>query len=355
MSVQQPPGFAPQATPPPKKQGLLLKALLVVPCLLLLWVLRALGLALGYGGILLGLAGVGGCIAARIKLPRVRTVSTWGIGGFGVIALFGYWGGNENRAYEVRAATAASAAAAQASAEAARKHDDQENADRAALLAALDAASTPVDTSTVCMKIEAHGGVPADRQQKCGEAFLVQGQALLKASKADEAVPLLEAAVRLSPTKETKDAATAAFTKATAVVDKKAAEAEKAAAKQAAAEERARLAERKFIGAGPEAVAMAILAKNDPDELWDTQYAGKYVRWTAKWERTGVLVKFVASTGDYTALSCKDFDPAHDPAKFDDPKLYDKISVEGRLAAFSKQLGKEKMEFTLSECIARKL
>ena len=121
------------------------------------------------------------------------------------------------------------------------------------------------------------------------------------------------------------------------------------------AEEKKRLAARQFIWLQPEGLAQQLAARNDPDELWGTQYQGKFVRWAAKYERSGVIVKFVASTGDVTSLSCEDFDPAHDPAKFDDVTQWSRISVEGKLDTFQKQIAKDKVEFKLTECIARKL
>jgi hypothetical protein len=123
----------------------------------------------------------------------------------------------------------------------------------------------------------------------------------------------------------------------------------------AKAEEKKRLAARQFTWLQPEALAQQVVARNDPDELWGTQYQGKFVRWQAKYERSGIIVKFVASTGDFTSLSCKDFDPAHDPAKFDDVQQWGRISVEGKLDSFQKQMGKDKVEFILTECIARKM
>jgi hypothetical protein len=129
----------------------------------------------------------------------------------------------------------------------------------------------------------------------------------------------------------------------------------KAEEAQRKVEEKKRLAARQFISMQPIALAQQLGARNDPDELWGTQYRGKFVRWTAKYERKGHIVEFVASTGDFTSLSCKDFDPAHDPARFDDVQQWSRISVEGRLAAFQRQMGKDKVEFILTECIARKL
>jgi hypothetical protein len=130
---------------------------------------------------------------------------------------------------------------------------------------------------------------------------------------------------------------------------------QKAVDTQRKAEEKKRLAARQFIWLQPEGLAQQLAARNDPDELWGTQYQGKFVRWAAKYERSGVIVKFVASTGDFTSLSCKDFDPAHDPVKFDDVGQWNRISVEGKLDTFKKQMGKDKVEFMLTECIARKL
>jgi hypothetical protein len=131
-------------------------------------------------------------------------------------------------------------------------------------------------------------------------------------------------------------------------------EQKKADEKQRLLEEKKRLAARKFVGIGPEQLAMAILAKNDPDEMWVTQYKGKYVRWQGKWERGALIGEFIASAGDIAAFACEDFDPAHDPAKFTPLNPYDAILVEGRLTDHEKQTGKNKLQFSLHECIARK-
>jgi hypothetical protein len=121
-------------------------------------------------------------------------------------------------------------------------------------------------------------------------------------------------------------------------------------------EEKKRLATRKFVAASPDGIGTALGSKNDPDELWATTYNDNFVRWNGKFESKGMfLVKFIASTGDYTSFSCKDFDPAHDATKFDidTMKTYASIAVEGRLTGYGKQLGKSKLEFELSDCIAK--
>jgi hypothetical protein len=123
-------------------------------------------------------------------------------------------------------------------------------------------------------------------------------------------------------------------------------------------DEKKRLAARKFISVGAEWIADQLAQKNDPEELWGTAFEGKYVRWQGKFERKGMmLVEFIATTGDYTSLSCKDFDPAHDASKFDLDNMpqWTRVSVEGRLDEFKKQLGKNKVEFMLTECVAKKL
>ena len=77
--------------------------------------------------------------------------------------------------------------------------------------------------------------------------------------------------------------------------------------------ERERLASRKFVTISSEQLAKKILyAVPNEHEFFDTKYKGKYVRWRAKYERVGLTVEFVASGGRYSALSCDDFDPAHD-------------------------------------------
>jgi hypothetical protein len=96
----------------------------------------------------------------------------------------------------------------------------------------------------------------------------------------------------------------------------------------------------------------ALSSTGDPDMLWETKYKGKFIRWNAKYEREAFIVKFVASAGESTSISCKDFDIAHDGAAFS-PKRWQQIAVEGRLDSFKKQLGKEKIEYVLTDCIVK--
>ena len=110
---------------------------------------------------------------------------------------------------------------------------------------------------------------------------------------------------------------------------------------------------RRFVKLSSEKLAEKLLLKNDPDELWETRYQRKYVRWRGKWERKGVTVEFVASGGDLSSFSCKEFGPDHDASKFVAVGRWDKIRVEGWLEAYGRQLGKHKVEFRLRECVAK--
>jgi len=149
-----------------------------------------------------------------------------------------------------------------------------------------------------------------------------------------------------------------AITEVTPKVDKKCdAVSEKAYAALMAKikrENRPRLAKRKFTRTSPERLARKLLSTNNSQMLFDERYKNKYVRWNAKWERTGLTVKLVASTGELSSISCKEYDEVHDPVKFSDVKQWQRIRVEGKLEEFGRQLGKNKVEFRLRECIARK-
>ena len=119
-------------------------------------------------------------------------------------------------------------------------------------------------------------------------------------------------------------------------------------------EERKRLDARRFIGVSPDALAERMLAAvPNHDEVFETKYQGKYVHWRGKYERRGIIVEFVASAGTWSAFSCKDFDPTQEGGSFEADR-WDDIAVEGRLDGLQHQLEKSKVEFVLTECIARK-
>jgi hypothetical protein len=115
---------------------------------------------------------------------------------------------------------------------------------------------------------------------------------------------------------------------------------------------RKRLEGRPFIAIHPDNLAERLIAADDPNITFDKHFRGKYVRWKGEYDRKGIIVKFIASTGRLTSLSCKDFDRAHESGAFKPSRGSDLI-VEGKLAVIQLQLGKEKLEFILTDCIAR--
>jgi hypothetical protein len=118
-------------------------------------------------------------------------------------------------------------------------------------------------------------------------------------------------------------------------------------------EEQKRLKARHFISISPEALAEKLVdADPNQDEVFETKYQGSYVRWRGKYERRGIFVKFIASSGPWSAFSCKNYDPAQDDPSFDAAR-WEEIAVEGRLSGIQRQLEKTKTEFVLTECIAR--
>ena len=147
------------------------------------------------------------------------------------------------------------------------------------------------------------------------------------------------------------------------LVAKAEAEIEKIKEKEAAAERKAklmasksRLGKRKFKKISSDRLVEGLIAAPSMDELWETKYQGKYVRWNAKFVRSGMmLVKFLADTGSISGLQCKDFDDAFDEAVIEDIKRWDKIVVEGRLSAYGTRLGeKTRLDFMLRECIVKR-
>lgn len=107
---------------------------------------------------------------------------------------------------------------------------------------------------------------------------------------------------------------------------------------------------RKYQVYTAEAVFGALADLDDPQETWETQYEGRYVEWTAKFERPALTVKFVASTGPRTAVSCYGYDDDRFQGIEDRIKRWSGIRVSGKLRGYQPQFGKNKTEFVLSEC-----
>lgn len=315
----QPAGPNPPQSQPPKRSnariGLGLLAFFLLTCI---------GHAMSWFGVVLGSLGVAGCCIAMMRGTRgmsTESRKTW-MGGAGkpwvsatlaciLLGIGGLTGGggeadeHEKVAAQQRKAKADEEAKAKAAADAARQAKEQ--ADRAkaehdALLATIAADAASGDMAAACEKLDSTGGIPQPQQKTCAAAVAAEKR-------------------------------------------------------QEEAEEKKRLAARKFIYATPDAMATQLGGSNDPEEMFGASYEGKYVRWQGKFERKGIIVKFIASTGEWTSFSCKDFDPAHDETKFalDDIAPWARVSVEGRLDGIQKQLGKNKTEFVLTECIAKKL
>ena len=110
-----------------------------------------------------------------------------------------------------------------------------------------------------------------------------------------------------------------------------------------------------FVQSTPDAVTKKVLSANDPEQVFGEKYEGKWVKWTTKFERKGMVVEFVSSASDYTAVTCKKMAATHDAAAFAGVKAWQKIQIEGQMYAFTKQLGKNKFEILLKECVAKKL
>lgn len=206
----------------PKKRSL---GLMLVLGFLGLALFMAVGKALSYFGMLLGLVAIGGSGYALVKGPPERKkLAVIGIGVGVLLLLFGNMGASESRQR---------AAAESAGVEAAKKKAEQDKAGGEKLvaqLAALDASAAASQVAKLCMDITKLGEVPAAHATRCGDALLSEGRTALAAKRAGDAAALLERAAKLS---SKKDEAAAALTDAKVVIAVEAATSELARANKA--------------------------------------------------------------------------------------------------------------------------
>lgn len=186
----------PQQPQPKKKMTTGVLLLLVVGSCFGLSILMSIGKSLSYGGVVLGFLGAGGCGYLLVKGPaHLKKL----ILGGGVLCLllvvFGFMGAGENRE---------KAAAEAAAIEAAKKKagEDKARLEKVATsLAALDANAPSSQVVGLCSEVEKAGGIPPAQSSRCGDAYLVEGQAALAAKRPADAVTLLSQAVKLSSKK----------------------------------------------------------------------------------------------------------------------------------------------------------
>lgn len=185
------------AQPQPKKTSGVTILLLVVGGCFAFSLLMAVGQALGYGGVVLGLLAAGGCGYLLVKGPPERRKLAAGGAGLGVLfVVFGLMGASASR--KKAEADAAATAAAQK-----KTADDKAGLEKAvAQLAALDANAAPNQLVAVCSEVAKLGSIPAQHASRCGDAFLAEGQAQLAAKHPSEALSLLQRAEALSTRKD---------------------------------------------------------------------------------------------------------------------------------------------------------
>lgn len=87
--------------------------------------------------------------------------------------------------------------------------DRREHEKLVAQLGTLDATAAPKQVAGLCVEILKVGAAPAAHVRRCGDALLVQGQSQLAANHPTEAVPLLEAAAKMSSKPDDSKAALA--------------------------------------------------------------------------------------------------------------------------------------------------
>lgn len=181
-----------QQSSPKKTSTAMLVVMLAGGCIAFS-LLMVVGKALSYGGVLLGLLAAGGCGYLLVKGPPERRKLAAGGAGLGILfVIFGFMGAGENR-QKARAEAAVAAAAEKKAA------DDKAALENAiAQLGALDANGTSNQLVTACSAVSKLGTIPAQHMGRCGDAFLIEGQAQLGAKHPAEAVALLEQAVKLS-------------------------------------------------------------------------------------------------------------------------------------------------------------
>ena len=128
-----------------------------------------------------------------------------------------------------------------------------------------------------------------------------------------------------------------------------------AAEREQAAADRARLAERTFVGIGPDTLFEKLLYSTSKQEIWETKYGGRYVRWSAKFVQKdlGVFSFLRANVGERVVIKCSSLDSSYSADNLDSISRWQKIKVEGQLLSFVKKAGEERMTITLGECIVK--
>lgn len=186
--------------PAPAKQGGSLVMYVVGSCFGL-GVAGALG-SIGYGGAVLGVLGLAGCIALLVKVARFRIPAIVA----SVLCLFMIcMGVSRGKAQSDDAA----AAAQQAEAEKKRQEAAKARAASAtALVMSVQAEAPLAERVRACTEaLQGAGTVPVEKQSVCGAAFLEQGRALIGEDNLAAGVVALERAKKLVPQDAEVDAA----------------------------------------------------------------------------------------------------------------------------------------------------
>jgi hypothetical protein len=121
------------------------------------------------------------------------------------------------------------------------------------------------------------------------------------------------------------------------------------------ATDKVRLAARKFSGVTADGLVNAMLFNSNHEELWETTYQGKYVRWQGKFleKDRGILSYFKANVGESSVVSCKSLDSSQSPDALDNIQRWQGIKIEGSLVTFEKKAGEDRAMVKLEECIVR--
>jgi len=116
---------------------------------------------------------------------------------------------------------------------------------------------------------------------------------------------------------------------------------------------RKRLAKRSFVNVSPDSLFDSMLLNPNANETWDKRYSARYVRWRAKFVKTGLLSKIVVNAGDSIEAVCSSFDDSYDGKSLDGLKKWDLVTLEGQLLSFEKKSGDMRANVKLGQCIVK--